>query len=165
MSKSTLGFSLFNPIQYPNRDVSIRGMRFNAFYGRNKDLMGLDLGVLSPITINTLSGQLIGGQVGFYNEVGKNSYGFQWGFINFAMDDFTGIQFSVGNITGKTTRGSQIGFINRSGTLVGLQLGVFNYADHLKGIQIGFSNLRDGPPARWPRSAPFRFSPLINWSF
>lgn len=163
-SNSHLGVSVFDPIQYPDRSSSVDGIRLNLFYGRNQDVNGLDLGVLLPVTLNTLNGRLWGLQISSYNETGSGT-GIQWGFVNYSRRDFTGIQFSLGNITGGTTIGTQIGFINRTGKLRGIQVGIFNYAENLTGLQVGLSNLRGNPNPKFPRAAPAAFFPLVNWSF
>lgn len=164
-SEALVGVSVYDPFQYPSRTRSITGVRLNVFYGLNRNLTGLDLGVLSPITLNTLDGRLTGMQSGFYNQIGKDGLGFQWAAMNYAKQSFTGVQLGVGNITARSVDGMQVGFINRAGTLRGVQIGAFNYTADLTGLQIGFSNLRGRPRGGEPGSAPFRFFPVVNWAF
>lgn len=159
--------SLFQPVQYPDSATSVRGLRLNVFYGRHHDLTGLDLGVPSFLTpLNTLNGTLFGVQSGFYNESRRvHPIGFQWGTMNYTREHLAGLQVAGGNITGDTVTGVQIGIVNRAGSLRGVQIGGFNYAGELAGLQIGLSNLRGRPRAGASRAAPYRFFPVVNWSF
>ncbi len=162
-----LAVSVFDPVQYPDSATSIRGLRLNVFYSEHYDLTGLDLGVPSFLTpLNTLNGTLFGVQSGFYNDSRRvHPMGFQWGTMNYTREHLAGLQVAGGNITGDTVTGVQIGIVNRAGSLRGVQIGGFNYAGELAGLQIGLSNFRGRPRGGVSLAAPYRFFPVVNWSF
>jgi hypothetical protein len=143
-----VGFSLVHPVQTPDANRSIRGVRFNVIYGVNRNLTGLDIGLLFPI--NTITNDLNGIQLGLYNRVGGRGKGLQWGAVNFVENDFTGLQ---------------TGFYNQAGSVHGTQLGLVNITDRLSGLQIGLANIKGQRGSGWPRQVPHEFFPIVNWTF
>jgi len=115
--------SLFYPYQLVPSSYDIYGLRISIFYGKNRNLYGIDVGGL----IREVDNNLMGYQIGFYN-ISGNVYGLQNGFLN-TCDRLYGIQ---------------VGFINRCNYLTGVQIGILNYNLHGKGqsfmpiINIGF---------------------------
>lgn len=146
-SPSPIGFSVFKPIQYPSPTQSVRGIRFNLIYGLNRNLTGLDVGLLLPI--NVVSNRLNGIQLGLYNRAGRGQ-GIQWGILNSVQDDFEGLQ---------------MGLYNRSRYMTGVQFGLVNISHHLSGLQVGLANIKGQPGSGWPREVPHRFFPIVNWTF
>ncbi len=71
--ESFIGVSLFNPIQYPTTNASIKNIHLNIIYAENKDLHGIDFGVFAPF--NIVRGELKGVQFGWYNQVDANVVG------------------------------------------------------------------------------------------
>lgn len=113
--------SLFNPVQIFDEDTSIDWFRFSLLYGYNKDVSGLDLGL-----VNRASGNVSGLQFGLVNMVGGDFTGWQDAAINFTDGDFVGLQTGIYNSTGKHAKGLQLGIVNVAGSLYGLQIGVLN---------------------------------------
>lgn len=69
-----LQLSLFNPVQIFEENDDVYGFRFNLLYGKNRNMFGLDLGIVN-------STRHFGGfQVGLWNET-YDVYGFQIGLI------------------------------------------------------------------------------------
>lgn len=161
-SSTPVGISLFDPIQWPDRSQSITGVRFNFIYANNRNLTGLDLGLLVPF--NKLQGDLSGVQFGLYNGVKGAGGGIQFGALNHVRGDFTGIQFGVGNLNQGLTKGVQFGVYNQSKSMSGLQLGLLNVTDSLNGVQIGIANFKSEIRSTFPSSGP-NFFPIFNWSF
>ncbi|NNF06228.1 MAG: hypothetical protein HKN21_05670, partial [Candidatus Eisenbacteria bacterium] len=42
-----VNLALFNPIQIFGEDTSVEGVRVNLIYGKNRDVTGLDLGLIN----------------------------------------------------------------------------------------------------------------------
>ena len=119
-----VNFTLFNPVQIFDDQTSIKGFRFNVLYGYNRNLTGVDLGII----VNRLDGDLTGGQLGIVNwtETGK----------------VTGGQIGTVNIHTANVVGAQVGAFNYAKEVTGLQWGVVNYAERLNnGLQIGIVNI------------------------
>ncbi|GEM_PF-1078205 len=153
-----IGFGVWRTIQYPSEEDSIRGVRFNLFFGVNDNLTGFDLGglVTSPLfSLNVVDGDL---------------RGFQWGMANRSNrlsgeeGRTAGMQLGVFNIADGRVSGGQVGFWNYAGELNGFQIGLINRVRELNGLQIGLYNSRQAPERNLPRSGP-TISPLLNWSF
>lgn len=128
------GASLFHPVQYPDRSVSIEGIRVNAFYAVNRNVTGLDLGLVVPV--NVVERDFQGGQLGAVNLVRGRAKGMQWGLVNRA----------------KTVEGLQLGFINMTGDLYGLQIGLANFKGSTRG-----QHLPDALPLRFSPLVNWRF--------
>ena len=134
-------FSFFNPIQvFPEQD-SVRALRFNMLYGYNKDITGLDFG-----TVNRVSGNLSGVQLGVFNWVHGDGEVWQSAVVNITEGNFLGVQTGFFNWTKKShTKGAQLGIVNIAGKLdSALQIGLLN-----------FNNSGE----------PMKFLPIVNFSF
>ena len=66
--------------------------------------------------------------------------GLQSGFINYNKQDFTGVQWGLGNATDSFT-GVQLGVVNYARSVNGLQFGLINYTEDIHGLQIGLANI------------------------
>ncbi len=161
--ESWLGIAIFNPIQYPDQSFSIRGVRLNAIYAVNQDLIGIDYGVLFPF--NYLRGDLTGVQLGIYNEVGNKATGLQWGLANNTKGDMSGVQLGLANFSDGYQKGVQLGFWNEADHISGLQLGFINKTRSLYGVQLGLFNMKQELGPGIPKSFPMRGFPIINWTF
>jgi hypothetical protein len=153
-----------------------------ALYDRNVQINGLALSIWgeNPQTafalgfVNGSTGQSAGLSVGLLN-YSDDYKGFQWGFVNYAKQDFTGWQGgfflgivgSVVNYTDGTMIGFQSGVVNYAGNLRGFQLGFVNYAKAVdSGLQIGVVNLM--PENAWFDNLPDELAPgmvIVNWHF
>lgn len=157
-------------VSLPPEDWSVVGLRINLFAGRQRDLWGIDSGVLG----NILDGDLTGIQgAGLWNCIGGASAAVQAaGIANLCERGFTGVQVAgIYNWTGEEFTGIQAGLVNRAGGLTGLQAGLYNAADHgvglqlglvntaraLAGVQIGLVNINT--------ESPLGFFPVINMAF
>lgn len=98
-----------------------------------------------------------GWQAGAVNRTGYLT-GLQTGGVNIATDMVDGVQLGVCNNADFDLYGVQMGFANWAAKMHGLQLGVVNVAEALDGVQIGLFNYHAG-------GEPFRFLPLVNFSF
>ncbi len=128
--------ALFPPFQLVDPSISIYGLRINLFYGKNKLINGLDVGIVNDVKL-----KMRGLQAGVVN---KSDYvwGLQTGVVCLSREtNFA--QISVYNQSEKVT-GTQIGVINITDTLVGAQIGLINIVKKSKGpkflpiINIGF---------------------------
>lgn len=82
--------SLCTPIQFPNSDWSVSGLRVGIFYSNCDIMTGLDLGFINR------SRETRAFQIGFAN-ITETMGGFQFGIINYA-DQAVGIQIGLFNI-------------------------------------------------------------------
>lgn len=134
-----VGFALFDPVQYPVAEADVPGFRLSLFYGRNADVMGLDIGGFVSVADGDLFGLEISGLV---NSVGSSSGSIQIaGIANNCYDDFYGMQIAgIANKVGGVVEGGQIGCFNMAGDMDGLQIGIYNKAVVASGLQIGVIN-------------------------
>lgn len=135
-------FALVAPVQLPSTETDVAGFRLSIFYGRNPDVMGLDIGALVSVADGDVFGIEVSGMV---NVVGTSSGALQIaGIANNCYEDFDGLQISgIANMAGGQVIGGQIGCFNSSGNLVGFQIGAFNKAAAAYGLQIGVVNEAD----------------------
>jgi hypothetical protein len=140
---SPLEVGLFPPLQLPNSDYGVRGLRFTVV-GVNREAIGIDLAVLGNVTNTTFKGTAISGLFN-YNRGGSTVIGFQVAAL---------ANLNTGH---SEVYGIQIGGYNQAGTVHGLQLGLINVATELHGVQIGLFNMN--------KNGPFHASPIINAAF
>jgi hypothetical protein len=119
--------------------------------------------------------------LGFVNGSTGDSGGFTWAFFANYAESYTGVAWSMVNISktsflgwqggfvnysqGKFT-GLQSGWVNVSQECHGLQWGFVNYAENLNGVQIGLANIALNNP--WFKEFPDKLAtgfPFVNWSF
>lgn len=142
-SSSPIGLGLFPPIQFPNTEFGINGLRI-GLVGVNREMRGLDIGILGNVTKQTFKGLAIAGLFNY----------------NHVTSTIVGLQIAgLANINGTASKlyGVQVGLYNRVGKVYGLQIGLINATHELHGIQIGLINFNE--------SGPFKASPIINAAF
>jgi hypothetical protein len=87
--------SLCTPLQFPDSDWSVSGLRVSIFYSNCNVMTGLDLGFINR------SRETRAFQIGFAN-VTETMGGFQIGIVNYA-DQAVGIQIGLVNIISDNT--------------------------------------------------------------
>jgi len=138
-----LEVALFPPLQLPSTEFGVKGLRL-SLVGLNRELRGLDLGLLGNMTDVEFKGVAIAGLFN-YNRGGSTVIGLQLA--------------GIANINSGHSEvyGIQIAGFNKAGSVYGLQLGLVNMATDLHGIQIGLVNINKG--------GPFHVTPIINVGF
>lgn len=175
---SPLGISIIDPVQFPPSDFDIMGARASVVYGKNRDVTGLDLGLIGNITTGKFSGAAVSGVfnstkgqstilgfqlagLGNFNSEKISVYGIQAALVsnyNSAESSVTGLQFSLANISANTTiNGFQVGLYNKARSVRGLQIGLINMTQNLSGIQIGLLNFY--------QEGFFKIAPILNVGF
>lgn len=174
---SPVSIGILPPIQFPPSDYDITGFRLSLLWGNQRDIYGLDLGVLGNITQQDFVGIGVSGLVNYtkgnttitglqlagltnVNLQKTNVYGIQASLVNYnqAESSVNGVQLGAFNLSTHTTlRGFQFGIYNRAKSVYGLQLGVVNVADNLHGIQIGLLNFH--------HTGLFFVAPVLNIGF
>lgn len=175
---SPVSVNIVPPIQFPPGDFTITGVRVSALYGRQRDIYGLDAGVLGNITELDFVGIGVSGvfnithgsttavglqAAGLFNLNTQKStvLGIQlaagWN-ENTAESSVIGFQIACANLSAHTAvYGLQVGAYNRARAVYGFQVGVINDADNLHGIQVGLVN--------YNRTGTLAVSPAINIGF
>ncbi|MFQ5538613.1 MAG: LA_2272 family surface repeat-containing protein [Gemmatimonadota bacterium] len=144
--------SLLSPIQaFPEEDA-VRGLRLSILYGRNMDVTGVDIGLVSHV-----SRDFTGVQWGLVGFVEGDALGVQSNqFVNIVEGELEGVQIGALNMADRG-QGLQLSLVSHARNFQGLQIGLVNYAETLKGIQIGLVNIiRSG--------GVLPVMPLVNWS-
>ncbi len=132
-AESPVSLNVFDNVQVPgDNSSSIRGIRFNIFYGVNQNVTGVDF-PLTPLALNIVKGNMTGVQFGLYNQVDGI---------------FKGAQFAIVNNSGNVT-GLQWGFVNLAKSLKGLQIGLLNFNNAGTAIPKGFSSPAFFPFVNW----------------
>lgn len=137
------GFSPFmlsfvNPIQVPPADFDIGGLKLNLIYGECRDLTGLDIGLFSQA-----SGDSLGWHLNGVSLIGGNGSGLMTSLlVNYVEGEYKGLQ---------------IGVYNHATHINGLQIGAINYANTAYGVQIGVVNVIE--------DNDMPFFPIINGYF
>ena len=165
-----VGFSIFNPVQFPVSSSEVSGLRVSLLYGKNRVVSGLDISAFVSVVEEDFYG--LEGSV-LINNIGSSSGALQIaGVANTCYGDYSGLQvacvanYAEGNLTGgqigsfnsaKDVSGFQIGAFNVATSVVGCQIGVINVAQKVKGLQIGLINVIKGND--------FPCLPLLNTHF
>ncbi len=105
--------------------------------------------------------------LGLVNGSSGESSGFTWAFFVNYDESYTGVAWSMVNISKTKFVGWQSGAVNIAKDFRGLQWGFFNYAENLQnGVQIGFANIavNNGWFDEFPDKLAKGF-PFFNWSF
>jgi hypothetical protein len=129
----------FNPAQAPSAKWDVCGLRLDVFYGKCRNLTGLDAGVL----VNHATEDVIGLEACFV--------------VNYVERDFSGLQIGTVNVVGRQANALQIGFYNGAEDMSGLQIGVVNRTRLMRGCQIGVVNVIE--------NSDIPFLPVINFLF
>ena len=152
-----VGFSIFNPVQFPDSSSEVSGFRLSLVYGKNRVVSGLDISAFVSVVEEDFYG--LEGSV-LINNIGSSSGALQIaGVANTCYGDCSGLQvagianYAEGDVTGgqigsfnssKDVSGFQIGAFNVATSVVGCQIGVINVAQTVKGLQIGLINVIKG---------------------
>ena len=128
-----LGF--FTPLQIPESDYDVRGVRLNLLYGTCCNFSGLDIGFVG-VTKNRAKGC----RVNLVNMAYEDGLGLHAGGLNYLSGDFKGLQIGLINWT-DSGDAFQVGFYNGAYDVKGLQFGLINVTDKMQGIQIGLFNI------------------------
>jgi hypothetical protein len=143
---------------HPNTTI-IHGLALNL-QGENSQ-QALNLGFMNGST-----GKSGGFSVAFTANVAESYSGVMWSMVNVSTVKFIGWQGGLVNFSQGGMVGVQTGLINAADECHGLQLGWFNFCENLHGVQIGFLNISQNNP--WFEQLPRKFTrgfPLLNWSF
>ena len=147
--------SLVTPAQFPSPETDVSGLRFDLIYGVGHNFSGIDLGVANHTRgdfvgaglgfVNIVEGRISGGHLGFVNwnanDAASGSVGFQSAFVNRA-GSLCGWQNGFVNLTVDDFSGLQSGFVCATERLRGVQLGFLNAAGEARGIQcLGLANI------------------------
>lgn len=135
--------ALFPPLQLPGTEFGVKGIRLSVV-GSNRELRGIDLGVIGNLTNVQFKGLAIAGLFN-HNSGGATIVGLQLAAlanINSGPSDVYGLQIAA---------------FNSAVNVYGLQLGLINVATQLHGVQIGLVNIN--------KTGLFHVSPIINASF
>jgi hypothetical protein len=135
VKNSPFDSGIYQPAQLFNEYTNIYGMRLSMFITENKNVYGLDAGLVN---------------------LARNSYGMQASAVNMANKDSIGLAFGIFNSAGERLFGSQVGLYNQSGmdyfdktlrkdcTSKGVQIGWLNHVQAVfKGCQLGVANISD----------------------
>ena len=128
-------FGFFTPLQVPEQDFDVGGIRLNLFYGTCCNFDGLDLGLVG-VADNHANGWLLN----VVNVAKGDGLGLNTGVVNYYGGDFKGFQFGVANWI-DSGEVFQVGVYNGARDVQGLQIGVINTAQKMQGVQIGVVNV------------------------
>lgn len=172
-AEAVFQFGFFAPdLQLVDASEDVRGLRIDFVYGENRNVSGVDLGI-----VNSTTGDFTGfGWAPGANLVDGDAAGVQWSWIYSRTDgEFTGWQSGiVSRIGGADSCGLQSGWVNLNEIdFTGVQLGLFNRAETLKGLQLGIVNwaerldggLQIGLVNYAANSDLYQILPIVNWQF
>jgi hypothetical protein len=129
----------FKPAQIPSEKWDVYGLRVDLFYGKCRNLRGVDAGGL----VNHATGDVMGLEACFV--------------VNYVETDFTGLQVGLVNVVSHQASALQIGLYNGADDMSGLQIGVINHARLMRGFQIGVVNVIE--------NSDVPFLPVLNFLF
>lgn len=135
---SPLGIGIAAPIQLPYVESDVYGLRLGGFFGRNADVVGLDVSLAGME-----SGTMIGLALAGFNWAGADAYGVQVGVVaNVVRDNAHGLQIGLVNADfGEANTGFEVGAFNYALAYRGLQFGVLTWnATVSAGFQAGVAN-------------------------
>ncbi len=163
------GLYLLPNIGFPGEHWNVGPVRINIIAGRNRDVYGLDLGLVG----NMVEEEFTGVQAaGFFNRIGHSDGAIQVaGILDHCSGDLAGLQVALANVIGGGLEGLQIGLYNRASVLNGMQIGFFNVVDSGDGVQIGVVNSArelDGLQiglVNVIRESTVPFFPIANFAF
>ena len=92
--------------------------------------------------------------------------GLEWSILNLSQKSFVGWQGGLVNVSSGKFTGFQSGWVNLAQEFHGLQLGLVNCSEKLHGVQFGLVNIANQNP--WFKEFPDKLAtgfPIANWSF
>ena len=148
-----VAFGLYPAWEWPDEAYDVKGFRFNLLAGRHGNVYGVDLGALVNVCDKSCAGMQFAGLCNVVGDAAlsaqfaaacnyshRYSKGFQLAVVNWADEDFAGVQMGGFNCAGDFT-GLQMGVLNSAESGGGFQLGVVNVSDEFVGVQFGLINL------------------------
>lgn len=137
-----------------------------AVHDRDTEITGVSIGVW-----NENPSPQFNWQFGFVNGATGDSTGVQWflflpTFYNYA-ENYTGAQIAVVNYASGDFVGAQIGLVNVAGNATGLQWGLVNYSSSARNLfQLGLVNIIEDNEwfSDFPNDLAKGFV-FVNWSF
>lgn len=175
---SPIAIDIVPPVQFPPDDFNVTGLRASVLWGDQRNVYGVDVGLLGNITQQDFVGlgvsgvfnwtrgttTALGAQLAGVANINTNKtsvYGVQAALItnyNSAEAKVVGFQVALANISQFTDiYGVQMGLYNRAKDVRGFQIGLVNVAENLHGVQIGLVNIN--------HKGPFAVSPFLNVGF
>jgi hypothetical protein len=176
---SPISIGIVPPLEFPPSDFTVTGVRVSALYGSQRDVYGLDLGVLGNVSYVAFTGIAISGLFnithGMTNVIGlqlagvtnvntekTHVVGLQLAGLlneNTAESTVAGLQIALlANLSAHTSiYGAQVGIFNKALNVYGFQIGVVNVANSLHGLQIGLLN--------YNTTGLLAVSPILNAGF
>jgi hypothetical protein len=148
---SPVQIGIWEPIQIFDRDYSIVGIRLNPLRGTNRSVMGVDVGIWNQVEDDSWgfqlglvnqTGQLNGSTSGDADAAAKGRLGgLQLGYVNGA-DTVWGLQLGLANLARQKVAGLQLGVVNGQKEVMGIAIGLLNGGSgHLRGVQLGLVNV------------------------
>ena len=133
-------------------DPDVNGIRLSIFYGKNRSVRGLDLGLLSLSETSNLSG--VGLVLGMGKVTAEMSGGAAFSLINIHTGRDRGLNAAFINLINSAESAVDVGFVNIADgpTMLDVgglnvadsstaQLGFINVAKKITGFQFGFVNI------------------------
>lgn len=175
---SPVSLAVFPGLQFPGAEYTVAGLRASLFWGRQRDIYGLDLGVLGNITEQDFTGIGLSGLfnmthgvtrvIGLQAALGMNMttnkttvYGLQLAGLlnsNEAASSLIGFGVALVNLSpNMDIMGVQLGVYNKALAVYGLQIGIVNVCKNLHGLQIGLVNFHE--------MGAVNVSPILNIGF
>ena len=150
---TSVAFGAYPAWQWPDEAHDAKGFRFNLLAGRHGNVYGVDLGTLVNMCDKSCAGVQLAGLCNVVGDAAlsaqfaaacnysyRYSKGLQLAVVNWADEDFAGVQMGCFNCAGEFT-GLQMGVLNSAESGGGFQLGVVNVSDEFVGVQFGLINL------------------------
>lgn len=148
-----VAFGAYPAWEYPGENYDVKGFRFNLLAGRHGNVYGVDLGSLVNMCDKSCAGVQLAGLCNVVGDAAlsaqfaaacnysyRYSKGLQLAVVNWADEDFAGVQTGCFNCVGEFS-GFQMGVLNSAESGGGFQLGVVNVSDEFVGVQFGLINL------------------------
>ena len=148
-----VAFGAYPVWEWPGEASDVRGFRLNLIAGRHGNVYGVDLGTLVNMCDKSCAGVQLAGLCNVVGDAAlsaqfaavcnysyRYSKGLQLAVVNWADEDFAGVQMGCFNCAGEFT-GLQMGVLNSAESGGGFQLGVVNVSDEFVGVQFGLINL------------------------
>lgn len=172
---SPVAFGIAPPVQFPQSEFSVTGLRVSGLWGRHRDMYGIDLGLGGNVTDQRFVGIAVSGLFNIthgnttalitqaagltnVNTTKINVYGVQIAALlnnNVGESYVNGLMIAAVNKADHTViRGAQIGLYNKAQSVYGLQVGIVNDCENLHGLQIGLANFH--------HKGLFVVSPILN---
>jgi len=151
-----------------------------ALYSKTTEISGISLDIWGENPqhsfnlgfVNGSTGDSGGFSLAFFVNYADAYTGVEWSMVNVSRTSFVGWQGgfifwpSLVNVSKGTFTGFQEGVVNCAQEFHGFQLALVNYTENLHGVQIGLINIALNNP--WFHEFPDKLAtgfPFVNWSF